>query len=174
MGNRETKSTRAVATGGIFLALSIATLFIATVVPGIEMTLYTISSFFVAFVIVEAGAKGGWIFYLASVVLSALLIPNKVGLFPYAMFFGVYGIIKYYIERIKSTPFEILLKLLFFNITLGIGLVFFREMFLGSIQLPDLAFPLLLIGAQVFFLFYDYLFTLAIGFYNASLKNFRR
>ena len=156
---------RAVATTGIFLALSMVTLFFATFIPGIELTLYAISSFYVAFIMVEVGVRGGWLFYVASVLLSAMIVPNKAGLIPYAMFFGLYGIAKYYIERISKLPIEIPLKLLFFNVSFGIGLIFFQELFLGAISVPDLALPILIIGAQIFFLLYDYIFTLVICFY---------
>lgn len=168
MVNDRKKSTRALATGGIFLALSIVTLFIATIIPGVELTLYAISSFYVAFIIVESGARNGMLFYVASVLLGLLIVPNKAGLLPYAMFFGLYGIVKYYIEKIRKTPFEIVLKLLFFNVSYGVGLLFFKELFLGSVNLPDLAWPLLIIGAQGFFLFFDYLYTLVVGFYLAK------
>lgn len=162
---KQSKSSRAAAITGIFLALSMATLFIATFIPGIELTLYAISSFYVAFIMVEVGSRGGWLFYVASVLLSALIIPNKAGLIPYAVFFGLYGIVKYYIERLNKLPLEIPLKLIFFNISFGLGMVFFQELLLGAIELPDLALPIIIIGAQIFFLLYDYLFTLVIEFY---------
>ena len=161
----QSKYSRSVATTGIFLALSMVTLFVATFIPGIELTLYAISSFYVAFIMIEVGARAGWLFYVATVLLSALIVPNKAGLIPYAMFFGIYGIAKYYIERLNKLPLEIPLKLIFFNISFGIGIIFFRELFLGTIQVPDLALPIIIIGAQLFFLLYDYIFTLVIGFY---------
>lgn len=159
------KSTRTVAMGGVFLALSMATLFLATFLPGIELTLYAFSSFYVAFIIIEAGLKGGVLFYVATVLLAAAIVPSKGGLLPYAMLFGLYGIVKYLIEKLKRTPIEIIVKLLFFNSSYGVGLLFFKGLFLGNIKLPSLALPVLIIGAQMFFLFYDYLFTLVIGFY---------
>lgn len=162
---REHKKTRAVAIGGVFLALSLATLFVATFIPGIELTMYAFSSFYVAFIIMESGIKGGVSFYIASLLLAAILVPNKGALLPYAMFFGLYGIVKYLIEKIKIIPVEMILKLIFFNISYMIGLLFFKELFLGNISLPDMALPILIVGAQAFFLFYDYLFTLIIGFY---------
>jgi hypothetical protein len=162
------KSTLRVATGGVLLALSIATLFSATFIPGVELTLFTFSSFYVAFIIIESDLKGGILFYVASLLLGAILIPNKGALLPYAMFFGLYGIVKLLIEKIKKIPIELILKLVFFNISYAIGLLFFKELFLGNIDLPNLALPVLLVGAQVFFLFYDYLFTLVIGFYLSS------
>lgn len=159
------KSTRAVALGGVMLALSIVTLFFAAFVPGVELTLFALASFYVAFIIMETDIKGGWVFYLASTLLSALLVPNKFAILPYAMFFGLYGIVKYYIEKIRKQSIEIPLKLLFFNIMCAAGILLFQEAFLGNIALPDVALPVLIIGAEIAFLFYDYLFTLGLGFY---------
>lgn len=159
------KSTKAVSLGGVLLSLSMVTLFLATFIPGIELTLYAIASFYVAFCIIETGAKGGWLFYVASTLLGALLLPNKLAILPYAMFFGIYAIVKYYIEKIGKLPLEIVLKLLVFNIIFATGFFFFQEAFLGNIALPNLAMPFLIIGAQIMFLFYDYLFTLGLGFY---------
>ncbi|MEL7655763.1 MAG: hypothetical protein AAGU75_07630 [Bacillota bacterium] len=160
-------TTKTVATGGVFLALSIATLFGATTVPGIELTLYTFSSFYAAFIIIEISTRAAWLFYFASVLLTFAILPNKGALIPYAIFFGLYGIVKYYIENFKKINqlVEIILKLLFCNIIFALGYIFFKELFLGTIQLPDVALPFIIIGAQVFFLAYDYIFTLIIGFY---------
>ena len=160
-------TAKTVATGGIFLALSLATLFGATTVPGIELTLYTLSSFYAAFIIVEISTSAAWLFYFASVLLTFVIIPNKGALIPYTIFFGLYGIVKYYIENYKKIkqPVEIILKLLFCNLVFFLGFVFFGELFLGAIQVPDFALPIIIVGAQVFFLAYDYLFTLVIGFY---------
>ena len=159
--------TKNVATGGIFLALSLATLFGATTIPGIELTLYTLSSFYAAFIIIEISTNAALLFYFASVMLTFVIIPNKGALIPYTIFFGLYGIVKYYIENWKklSQPIEIILKLLFFNLMFILGVIFFGELFLGAIQIPDIALPIIIIGAQVFFLAYDYIFTLVIGFY---------
>ncbi|HHU17724.1 MAG: hypothetical protein ACOX4V_10215 [Anaerovoracaceae bacterium] len=159
--------TKAVAISGIFLALSIVTLFAATIVPGIELTLYALSSFYIAFVMIEISLSAGWIFYIASVLLALILVPNKSGLIPYVLIFGLYSIIKLYIEKSKKLPLavEILLKLIFFNGMVALGVTIFGELFLGNIQVPDFALPVILIGAQIFFLAYDYIFTLVIGFY---------
>jgi len=170
----EKSTTKTVATGGVFLALSIATLFAATTIPGIELTLYTVSSFYVAFVILELSVKAGWLFYFASVILTFIVVPNKSALIPYAIFFGLYGIVKYYIENFKKTkqPIEIIFKLIYCNIMLFLGYWIFGELFFGTINLPDFALPVLIFGAQIFFLAYDYIFTLVIGFYLKSRPKF--
>lgn len=167
MNHMEKKTTKTVATGGVLLALSIVTLFAATWIPGIELTLYTISSFYVAFIMIEISQGAGWLFYAASLMLGFMIIPNKTGIIPYALFFGLFAMVKFYIERSKKLPqpAEIILKLLFCNLSFISGIVLFGELFLGTIRVPDVALPILFIGAQIFFLAYDYLFTLVINFY---------
>ena len=164
----ETLKTKKIATGGILLALSLVTLLGATFVPGIELTLYALSTVYVAVMIIEFSPRAGWLFYSASVIVSLILVPNKAGIIPYAIFFGIYAMIKYYIESIKKIHqwLEIIFKLIICNTLLGLGFVSFGEIFTGAIQVPDLAFPIIIIGSQVFFLAYDYILTLVIGFYQ--------
>ncbi len=167
MNSMDKLNTKTVATAGVLLALSVVTLFAATIVPGIELTLYAISSVYVAIMLIEFTHSAGWLFYFASVMLTFIIVPNKAGLVPYTIFFGIYAIIKYYIENFKkiSRPVELILKLLFCNLMFGLGVMFFGEVFTGAIQIPEVAFPIVIVGAQVFFLAYDYLLTLLIGFY---------
>ncbi len=164
----KTLDTKIIATGGILLALSLVTLLGATFVPGIELTLYALSTVYVAIMIVEFSHFAGWIFYFASMMLAFILVPNKAGMIPYTIIFGIYAMIKYYIESCKKFPqwLEVVFKLVFCNVMLVLGLIFFGELFTGAIQVPELALPILLIGAQVFFLAYDYILTLVIGFYQ--------
>lgn len=171
MGNLDTKK---IATGGILLALSIATLFAATTVPGIEMTLYALSSVYVAIMIIEFTPNIGWGFYIATVMLSFVLVPNKAALIPYTIFFGIYAVIKYYIENyLKKFPqlAQIILKLVFFNLMFVLGFIFFGSIIVGALHVPDMSLPIILIGAQIFFLAYDYILTLLIGFYMKRVRN---
>ena len=92
--NRNETST--VALGGICLALTVIFLFGASFVPGAEMTLYALSSLFVAVMVIEKGPKSGVILFVAAVILGLLLVPNKLGMLPYICFFGYYGVLKYY------------------------------------------------------------------------------
>lgn len=167
----QSTKTRDIATGGILLALSVITLFGATTMPGIELTLYLLSSVYVTIVVIELKPRMAFLFFFASLILSFVLIPNKVGLIPYLFYFGIYPVAKYYIEKGRkfSRPMEIVLKLVICNAALVIGYLIFGELVIGSIKLPDLPMPALLItvavGVQVLFLLSDYILTLVIGFY---------
>lgn len=168
MNSLKALTTKQIVTGGVLLALSIVTLMAASMVPGIELTLYALSSVYVAIIVIEFSANMGWVFYFASVMLSFIIVPNKFAIIPYTVFFGLYAIIKYYIETFKkiNRPLEILAKLLFCNLMLLLILQFFTAAFTQAIHLPELSLPVFAIGIQVFFLVYDFLLTLIIGFYR--------
>ena len=74
--------------GGICLALAVIFMFGASFVPGIELTLFLISSLFTAIMIIETGAGGGALVYGGASLLGLVLIPQKVALVPYIFCFG--------------------------------------------------------------------------------------
>lgn len=108
------KKTYQLALGGICLALTIIFMFGASIVPGAELTLYAISSLFIAVMILESGVKGGIALYIAAALLGLLIVPNKVGVLPYIGMFGLYGIVKFYIEKLKNPVAQVMLKVVFF------------------------------------------------------------
>lgn len=149
------------------LALSVVVLFFSSIVPGIELTILAASGVIVMIVVSETSIRGGIIFYIAAVILAFLIIPNKSILLMYAFIFGPYSIIKSIIERyIKNRIIEYVLKIISFNILLGAGFLIFKEAFFAGIELPDLAWYLILIGAQVMLVLYDYILTLVVRIYE--------
>ena len=158
------------ALGGICLALTLIFMFAGSIAPGIELTLFAISSFFVAVMIIESGLSGGILLYVAAVVLGIILVPNKVALIPYAFLFGYYGIFKYFVEKLKSGSGQLIIKVIFFAAILSIGLLGFKELLLGAIDLPDFPVAVLIISGVVFMMLYDYIYTLAINLYLTKVK----
>lgn len=155
--------TNKIALSGILLGLNMIVLFGATMLPGIELSLFALSSFITAIVVVKASPKSGLLFFMASVLLGAIILPNKLALLPYGLFFGYYGIVKYYIEKIRlSRVVEVLLKVGVFVVAFGGGLLIFKEAFVSGISLPDLPMPLIGGAAIIAFLAYDYVYTLMI------------
>ena len=94
------------------------------------------------------------------------LVTNKAAVLPYLFLFGLNGKVKFYIEKIRKQPVEIILKLVFFNASIGSGILLFKAAFLGNVHLPEYSNILLGLGAQPLFLLYDYIFTLLIAFYK--------
>lgn len=162
------KRVKSITLSGILLAFTVICVFLAATLPTSRLSLYSVSSLFIAVIIIEVGTKAGWAFYLASSILSVVLIP-RLEVIPFVVFFGVYGLIKLYIERIHSRFVEYILKLVFFNICLVLGLIFLKELIMDGVKLSA---PIYIIAAllEVVFLVYDYVYTLFIRFYSAQLK----
>ncbi len=158
------------ALGGICLALTLIFMFAGSIAPGIELTLFAISSIFVAVMILESGVSGAVLLYLAACILGFILVPNKIGLIPYVFLFGYYGIIKYFIEKLPTAGIQIAIKLAFFAIILCVGLLGFKELLLGAVELPDYPVAILILAGVLFMMLYDYIYTLIINFYVTKVQ----
>ncbi len=161
--------TKRIALNGILGALTVICLVLAAILPTNRLSLYALSSFFVAVSIIESGVKAGWIFYVATCLLALIVVPNKLGIIPYVIFFGMYGIVKYYIEKLNKIIVEYMLKLVFFNICVGIAALTVIEFF-GFKLAVELPWWLLIIALQVIFFLYDIVYTLFINFYRGKLR----
>jgi hypothetical protein len=163
------KKVKSITLSGILIAFTVICVFLAATLPTSRLSLYAISSLFIAVIIIEFGVRAGWAFYLASGILSAVLVP-RLEVIPFVVFFGLYGLIKLYIERLPNRVIEYVLKLLYFNICLVLALFFLKELILGGINLSA---PVYIAAAilEVVFLVYDYVYTLFIRFYATKLKS---
>lgn len=168
-----------VALSGVLLALNMILLFGATMLPGIELTLFAVSSFLTALVLMKTNPGGALVFFGASSALGLLILPGKLALLPYLFFFGYYGIVKYFIEKspLGKKPgkaglaLETMAKLLVFLAALAAGLLIFQELFFSGVKLPDYPVPILALAAASAFVAYDYIFTLVIGQFRRYFKN---
>ena len=169
---RNTHRTYEIALTGIMLTLSMLVLFFASFTPGIELSLLALSGLLIMIVIHETSLKMGVLFFIASLILSFIIIPNKAILILYFFIFGPYTLIKSVIEKHIDNKFgRYILKLVTFNALLILGYVIFRQALFSGVVLPDQAWYILLIGAQVMLLLYDGILTLAVGFYNRKIPD---
>lgn len=157
--------------GGICLALTLVFMALASFVPGIELTLFLISSLFTAVMVIETGAGAAAVFYVAAVLLGFFIVPGKIGLIPYVFCFGYYPILKWFIEKIKSRPVQLGVKTVFFAALLSAGLLFFKKLLTASVNLPDYPVVILILGGTAMMILYDYILTYLIGYY---IRRFRK
>lgn len=166
----KSRNSGTVALGGIFLALTVAFLFGASFVPGVEMTLYAFSSFFIAFMIIEKGPKEGIVLYVAAVLLGLILVPNKLGLLPFIAFFGYYGILKYYIEQLKTPAAQVVVKVMFYALIMLAAIKLGGELLFDSSGIPGIPNIVLYIGGIIMMVVYDLIYTLIIKIYRQRFK----
>lgn len=162
-------NAKRIALSGVLGALAMVCLFLAAYMPAGRLGFYTISSFLCGIIIIEFGGRAGWAFYAATGLLSFILVPDKPGIVPYIFFFGIYAIIKYYIEKLDKIIPEILLKLAFFNICLGLAYLLVRQIFAYAVSVR-LPWAVLIIAAEAVFIVYDYVFSRFAAYYSSKLR----
>ena len=151
--------SRKVAYGGILLALNCILLLLVNVLPINTLFLLGLASLPISIVIMEWGPKAGIVFYIGSVLLSFIIMAQKAQWILYIFTFGIYGLIKYIIERGRSFGEEYILKLLAANIFI--------------ILKPFVYIPVNIITVVVFeisFIVYDFVYSRFIDFYNDKLR----
>lgn len=160
-----------IAESGLLVALTVVVLYATSLFSISTLSLLTIASCLIPISIIRTSIKNTILVYIASSILSFILIPKINIAIYYTLFFGIYGIVKYFIEKTRKMILEILLKLISFNILLGITYLITKSFL--SVIYPSISLWLLLIAAQVVFLIYDYALTLAISFFLRRFnKNF--
>ena len=115
--------SRKVAYSGILLALNIILLILVNIIPMNTLFLLGLASLPIAIVIMEYGPKAGILFYIGSVLLSFMIMANKAQWILYVFTFGIYGLVKYIIEKDRSFIQEYILKLLVANILIILSLI---------------------------------------------------
>ena len=167
-----------IALGGILVALTTIVLYATSILPISTLAILTIASALIPVCIIRSNIQTSIFVYISSSLIAFFLVPINIS-FLYFVFFGVYGIIKYFIERIRKEKLEIVLKVVFFNIAFIIGFIIMQNVLginiiaglevlmsrLFDTAARTIATIILWIVAQPIFLIYDYAMTMIITFY---------
>lgn len=171
--------------GGILSGLTIIFLYLASVFKTNTLSFLTLASFMVPIGLIRGGLKAACLIYISSSFIAFMVIPLPIT-FLYILFFGIYGLIKYFSELSKNILLENFLKLLFANSIFALllfifqsllGYDFFDKLSFFTARLPVFISPpisYIFIGllAQSAFLIYDYALTLLIDYYHRYLGKF--
>lgn len=111
--------------------------------------------------------EGAWLpaaaSYGATLACGLILVPDKVMVIAYALFFGCFGFAWQALQRLSRPWLRVLLAWLGFNIVWSLGLFWVRGLWS---QMPYLW--VFLAGQPAFFL-YDYLFGACVRYYRTHL-----
>jgi len=161
--------SREVALGGVMAGLCLVSLFLAAFLPTNKLFFYGLSSVFCSVILIESGPRWAWIFYGATCILGFFIIPNKLAIIPYGVFFGFYGIAKYYIEGIRRFMVELIIKGGLFVISVTAALIIAQELFAGEVYSKLPLWALMALGLVIFYI-YDYAYTQFVIYYERVLK----
>ncbi|MCD8052388.1 MAG: hypothetical protein LUE89_12060 [Clostridiales bacterium] len=107
---------RQVALCAMLSAVTLTLLLIASFLPSGRMGLSAVSGLAVAVAVCAVGYGGGLSCYVVSGVLGLLLLPSKEVAVYYCLCFGVYPVVKAWIEARKNLVLEWVMKLAVGNV----------------------------------------------------------
>jgi hypothetical protein len=152
-----------IARGGLLTALGVIFIYLSNIAPTSKIYLLGVASCIIPLSIMWTNIKNSIVVYGATCILCLLLIGFKGGVATYILFFGLYGFAKFYIEKLRKLPLEILLKLVFFNISIALIFLIYKVLFAGLLKI-NISIPLAIVMFQFVFLIYDYALTLFISY----------
>jgi len=157
----------------MFSALSVALLYLGTVIEVFDMTAAVIASFLCVVAVIEYGGSAPWLVYAVTSVLSLLILPNKMPAFMYAVFFGIYPIIKEKLEKHLNRWVAWVVKEIIFNAT--IFAIIAASKWLFHLEDSPMGFDIaFIVLAEVALVLYDIAMTGIITVYIYKIrKRFR-
>ena len=161
-------STKTISLCGIFLVFTLLFLFLAGSITNIQMISYCLSSIFVIIILEESNLQASIAFYVASSLLSLLVLPNKLAIIPYILFFGHYGIWYYWYTKAKNKYLVHAVNYLVANISIFTIYFTCKELFV-SLKIPS--FILFILVVEVFIFLFDYMYGRCLYYYRRDVKS---
>jgi len=150
--------TAAITGGGLMAAAAVVLMTLPHLFPSLTLTCAAMAGFLVLFVMMKWGVKPALLCYLTTGTLALLLLPQKETPLEFLLFFGLYPLVKRWLELHCRGAFCWLLKVLYFNVTL---LLAYGLCLLLGIPMAELEGQLLWLagGFNLVYLLYDVAFT---------------
>ena len=165
------RATKKITISAMATALGSALMAIGAVWEVVDMALAAMASFLVVIILIEVGSPYPWLVWITTSLITFLFFPGSTVWLMYFVF-GVFPILKYYIEKLKR-PFWFPLKLLYVNACI-IGLIYAVD-FIFGMPLFETEYLILKIALyallNVAFFAYDRLLTLLIRLYNEKYRD---
>jgi hypothetical protein len=171
MEDIRSKNTYNISLGGVITAVCLLLMFLTAVFPMLSMALPLYAGILVYVVLDECGVPFAVLTYAAVSLLSFFLTPNIEASVYFAVFFGLFPILKFVFEKLPSKTAAFALKLISFNVI--IITAFFASITLFNMNdllkefdfLGDLMIPLVLIAVNIMFILYDYTLSVVLKAY---------
>ena len=170
MAQRRQSFDKRIVISAVLVALSVIILYLGCAIEVLDLTMSAIVSLLVVVIVIELGYKYAWFAYLATSVLSLLLLPQKTPAIFYACFMGFYPIIKSHTERINSAILRWTIKLVAGNVAL-IAMLWLICLFVPN----EFEGGWMLVAAYILgitaFVMYDIALTKLITLYFARIRD---
>ncbi len=150
-------------------ALTLLSLYLATVLPGGQLFIYFVAALFLIPLISEKELGTSILMFAGTYLFSLLLVPNFAASLPYLLLFGHYGIVWYFCGKARDKITAMILRLVYCNIGMVLIYLFASQTVVdGLIASIPMGWRIGL--AQGAFLVYDFLYGKMMDFYRAFLR----
>lgn len=146
-------NTKNVALSAVFTAISVVLCLLASVFETMSLSIIAVCGFVSAITLSQCGYKYALLKYVATALLSVLLVPNKECAIYYTLLFGYYPILKVFIERVGKRWLIWCIKLIFANLAVFVTLYIVVNL-IGPFGIASFA------GKSAFFVLYNIAFVL--------------
>ena len=173
---RREASSRRIALGGVFGALSLDTLLMGTAFPAATFVAPAIAGLAIVPVAVEYGIRSGAAVYGAVALLALFVVPDKEMSMFFIFLLGHYPLAKVFLERIRNKALRLAAKLAVFNVSVFIVYGLLLVLFPVAALVEEFAdtgnafLGILLIVGNITFLIYDMAVKRLVAYYCAALR----
>ncbi len=113
------KDTKKITLSAMLTALGVVIMLLGAVIETLDLTVGAIASLIVVFVFVEIGKPYHWLVWLCTSLITALIYPGSALWIEYLLIFGIYPILKAYIEKLPRWSWWPV-KLVYINAVVGL------------------------------------------------------
>ena len=171
------RETKKLTVSAMVVALGVLFMTLGAVFSVLDLSCAVLASLLVSFVYIEIGSPYTWCVWLATSLLSFVLFPGSLMWLVYLAVFGIFPIIKGYIERLPRWCW-LIIKLAFLNAMLTLLVLFSEALvgqsFFGDISdiplAPTVVYIALWILMNIAFVLYDRMIVVLVLFYEKRLR----
>ena len=170
------KTTKKVTLSAMLVALGTALMLLGSVIEVLDLSVCAIASLVVVFVYLELGSPYTWLVWLCTSLCTALVYFGSIVWVEYFLVFGIYPILKAYIEKLPRA-FWWPIKLVFINAVIW-AVFAICELILG---IPFFGEDTMIIKVAVYaliniaFVAYDMFITVMVRlYYDKIRRRFKR
>lgn len=171
VGDADLGNTKKVVLSGILSAIVLILLFISSVSFVLDYTVVVLASVIIMVAVIEMSKSWAFLVYIAAAILSLFLIPLKDSKLIFIFLLGYYPIIKSFLEKLNNRILEYVLKILVFNISMGLCIYLFKSLFISP---EDILSPTIIavsiVVLNLTFIIYDLAISKIAVYYIFKIK----
>ncbi len=160
------------------VALGVLFMVLGAAIEVLDLTAVVLASLLVMFIYVELGSPYTWLVWLSTSLLAFVFYPGSLMWLVYLTIFGIYPILKGYIERLPRVLW-LVIKAVFINAVLVllvlfadalVGVPFFGEIGAVAFIPAPVMLGILFVAMNLAFFLYDRMIIVMLHFYEIKIR----